>query len=884
MRIRRTARGLSARLAAIALLPALGLLAFGGVTTSNRWHRAHGAAEASADLELLNDLMQLRLRLIFEQIPLRIVTDAAEYGFTTARAEMVFGFSFDDRVATARDETDGFVEQIGQRTDFTAETERLATLRAGIDAHDVNERDLRQGFQTLSSDVSHLAAEQLNKTRTAFTAIRGSQDLELAMSNLTQTYRLVEAAGQELPLLFDTYSSAFTNGSSETARSKLSQLSGWYLIAAEDLQATLSPTALASWALLRDDPNTQVFDKEVAAISVERPTSLELSDLGHLVSVATSGIERISLHLRVFDAVSADASAQIEAVKISATSDFVHSTLYIALFLVATLVMLFAVARSVLRPLQRLTRTAVGMSNGVLPTEKRTWRGPAEMQIVGGAFDSLVASLRVFDAQALALAQGRLDDPELQVELPGRLASSIHDTVQQLSQSMTARDDLHTRLIYEATHDNLTGIANRAAAMFALETMVIRRRSIGWMGAVLFIDLDDFKRANDAHGHQVGDAVLIEMARRLTGLDLIDGFVARLGGDEFLVISHGASQHEIEQLGEKIIGILSEQIEIRGRCVRVGASIGVALATAEETTSAELLRSADLAVYRAKALGRSRVVVFDEAMRREVGKRVEMEAALGLAIEREELHYELQPVWNPVNRQITGFEALVRWTTPEGRVVTPDEFIPLAESSGLVDLIDNYVMCRAMREIASWGDFTCREAHLAVNISGRHLLSREVVHDVQAALEQTGLEPHRLVLEITETVLVSDMVVACDHLFALRELGVRIAIDDFGSGYTSLGQLRLLPVDILKIDRAFITSLGTDSDDRLVRVLIEAAHGLDLSVVAEGVETMAQLQLLREMTCDAVQGHLLGAALAPADARNRLRLNRAEATMTNLAS
>ena len=886
VRIRRNANRLSIRLASIALLPALGLLGFGGLTSVNRWHKSEVAAQGSADVALLNNLMQLQLSVLLEEHPSSIEIQASELHIGIATAQKLVGFSLSERIGGTRQATDTFAKLVSAELDVSSNLRLLSHIRDQVDASNIDASTLRAEYATLNAALASATSKQLAQTRTTVGAIRGSATLDVGLLNLVAGYRLVDVAARELPLVLNGYLGEQTTASSQEAATELTKLWGWYQIAGQEMNDSLTGDARIAWVELHKDPQVRRFEDAIDNAQSLRTVAVEHDNVSVLASLAGDGFVRASKHLAVFTAISESIRREVDRVKTQAREDFAHSTMYIAFFLIATLIILLSVARSVLRPLRNLARVAVRVSHGDLPSGGRPLTGgPHEVRVVGGAFDQLIKSLRVFDAQALALAQGRLDDPELQTELPGRLASSIHQTVQQLSQSMTDRDSLHARLVHEATHDSLTGIPNRAAAMFALETMAIRHKDPGTLGALLFVDLDGFKRANDAHGHHIGDEVLVETARRLGAFALRDGFVARLGGDEFVLICYGASLKEIVQLGQSVIARIKEPMDIRGRVVRIGASVGVAITQGnDEATSADLLRSADLAVYRAKELGRNRVEVFDEAMRREVAKRMEVEAALSAALDRSELHYALQPVWSLAKGQICGFEALVRWDRTDGSTLTPDEFIPVAESSGLIDAVDNFVLLQASKEIASWSEFTCADVYLAVNISGRHLLSRTVVDDVRTALEHSGLDPQRLVVEITETVLVADMVTACEHLDAIRRMGVRVAIDDFGSGYTSLGHLRILPVDILKIDRAFVTALGSDSDDRLVRVLIEAAQGLGLSVVAEGVETMSQLHVLRNMTCDSVQGHLLGKAVLPTEARDQLRLNRSEGAVSSSVS
>ncbi|MEZ5258721.1 MAG: bifunctional diguanylate cyclase/phosphodiesterase [Ilumatobacteraceae bacterium] len=386
---------------------------------------------------------------------------------------------------------------------------------------------------------------------------------------------------------------------------------------------------------------------------------------------------------------------------------------------------------------------------------------------------------------------------------------------------------------------------NRSAATFALESSLSRAHRRGTGLAALFVDLDEFKRINDTNGQAVGDEVLRETARRLAELARAEDTVARLGSDEFLVIAEGIeSIHQAVNLAERIRDRIAEPFRYAGQTIVSSASVGISLTLDAHSSGDELIREADLAVHRAKGFGQSRVEIFDGAMREQVDTRAQIEADLVQALKHHWLTVHLQPVTNSETLRIEGFEALVRWKDRQGNFIPPDVFIPVAESSNLILELDRYVIRKATAELASWPVELFGELHVAINVSGRHLLDRSVVRDVAEAMNESGLDPSRLILEITETVLLSDMPVACGHLEELRAMGVTIALDDFGSGYTSLATLRYLPVDILKIDRSIVNELQPDRGQSLVRLIIEAAHEFGMTVIAEGVETDMQRELL----------------------------------------
>ena len=424
--------------------------------------------------------------------------------------------------------------------------------------------------------------------------------------------------------------------------------------------------------------------------------------------------------------------------------------------------------------------------------------------------------------------------------------------------STAQRDRLRDDLTHQAAYDSLTELANRVRALEIIEAALHRgRRSASSVG-LLFVNLDHFKAVNDAHGHAVGDSVLQEIARRMRGSVSAGDTVGRLGGNEFVVVVEALDcEAALVSLADRLVAAIAEPVRAGAHDVVVTASIGVALIRDGSTDADQLLRGADAASHRAKAAGRGRAEVFDDGLRRELQQRSLLEAALraGLADGDLELHY--QPIVAVTTGRLEGYEALVRWQRPGHGLVPPDDFIPTAEQSDLICELGRWVLGEATRQLAAWTDQrpdVCGALTVAVNISGRHLASASIVSDVATALAAAGLAADRLVVEITETVLV-DQPTADAHMRALRGLGVAVSIDDFGTGYTSISQLQHMSVDILKIDRSLVESSACGTIE-LVRLVIHAAHAFGLTVVAEGVESEAQLGALQRAGCDTAQGYL----------------------------
>jgi diguanylate cyclase (GGDEF)-like protein/PAS domain S-box-containing protein len=416
-----------------------------------------------------------------------------------------------------------------------------------------------------------------------------------------------------------------------------------------------------------------------------------------------------------------------------------------------------------------------------------------------------------------------------------------------------------------AFSDPLTNLPNRQFFLERLEQALARatreQRSI----AVLFVDLDNFKLINDSLGHPEGDRLLKEVARRLSACVGTGGTVARFGGDEFTVLVEDTAA-AAAKLAEQLAHALRAPVVLKARDVFISASIGVALSTAGKSSAEELLRNADVAMYRAKSSGKNRYAVFAPSMNADALERLEVETDLRRALDAGELRLNYQPIVTLDSGEVHEVEALIRWEHPRRGLVSPAEFIPVAEETGLIVPIGQWVLEQACKQARIWDhDLPDRmPLCISVNLSARQFQHPELVADIRAALERAGLSPHRLTLEITESAVMQDADAAVATLRALKSIGVRVAIDDFGTGYSSLSYLKLLPVDTLKIDRSFVNGLGQDEqDEAIVRSIVALARALSLSVTGEGIETPAQHDHLRSLGCDRGQGYLFARPLTP---------------------
>jgi diguanylate cyclase (GGDEF)-like protein len=465
-----------------------------------------------------------------------------------------------------------------------------------------------------------------------------------------------------------------------------------------------------------------------------------------------------------------------------------------------------------------------GVSSGILGNSH------ALMLLVGGVLLSVLLALLL-----LVLATGRI-----------RALSLVREKTRELS--------------HLALHDPLTGLPNRALVLDRAEQMLARAaRNPGTVAGALYIDIDGFKHVNDNLGHAAGDRLLRVAGERLQSAVREQDTVGRLGGDEFVVLVEATAQEATpDVLADRLTETLREPVELgdAGKLFSVTASIGVAVGS--YATPDDLLRDADLALYAAKAAGKDRYALFDAGLYADTEGRLALQSDLGAAVNDDQLFLDYQPIFDLASRRIVGVEALVRWRHPQRGVVAPASFIPLAEESRLIVPIGRWVLDEACRQAALWRAAGL-DLGISVNVSAYQLGRSEFAEDVHSALERSRIKPSSLTLEITETTLVRDVPAACERLEAVKALGVRVAIDDFGTGYASLSHLQRMPVDILKIDRSFVSALNDGPQSReLLAAILGVGQSLSLRVVAEGIEDASQRTTLEGMGCEMAQGFLLG--------------------------
>jgi diguanylate cyclase (GGDEF)-like protein/PAS domain S-box-containing protein len=437
-----------------------------------------------------------------------------------------------------------------------------------------------------------------------------------------------------------------------------------------------------------------------------------------------------------------------------------------------------------------------------------------------------------------------------------------------MAEDVTERELLSEQLRHQAFHDLLTGLPNRALLVDRLSVLLQHVRRSGSVVAVFFCDLDGFKPVNDSLGHAVGDELLSRAATRLAGVLRSEDTLARVGGDEFIAACEVQDELAAVHLAQRLTTSLDQPLEFGGHQVRLSASVGIAIGT-DPRSAEELVRNADIAMYRAKRETRGGFAMFDQSMHSRMTERLSLEQELRPAIGRDEFRIHYQPLVSAQDRQLHSFEALVRWEHPRLGMVPPADFIGIAEDSGFILTLGAWVLGEACRQLGEWHGRGLPQVGMGVNVSAHQLADPGLCGYLESTLRSTGLAPERLTLEVTESVLMANMEASFEVLHAIKSLGVSVSIDDFGTGYSSLAYLSRMPLDFLKIDRSFVSELETNPRARIVATtVVNLARELGVQSVAEGVETEAQGGILVGLGCDLLQGYHFGrpqpAALAAA--------------------
>jgi len=751
------------------------------------------------------------------------------------------------------------------------DVDALTDIRVAVGAGQVAAATIQQLLDDLDERITALSTRQLAVVRDLAVGL-GDAALIRSATTFEQTIEVPAHAGVLIAALTDLWAAE------PAGRLRLqSEVASAVALYNRSAMAVSEPSSVgtAFLGLWNDRTRLPVSIRSVIADAGDGLLSSADRPAGQPVSVGLALIDGIDwlVGVSAMPPLAADA-VNADSLRIAAQArSMQHRTVAVAVMaLFVSLVAALLFARSVAGPVRRFTDHAERVGGGRLDLEPLPLRGPPEIVRASQAFNDMTENLVLLEQKAHALANCDFDHPSLRRPLPGMLGASLQRSVQVLSESIEQRQQLQARLSFEATHDSLTGLGNRSVFMESLRRMHDEMGSEGTTVAVVFIDLDDFKRINDRHGHAVGDELLRIVGRRMESVAPAHGLFARLGGDEFVLALPGVTDwDEPVDIAHRMVRAAAQPVSVATLTLGVGASAGVALSMPDPDTGLhgeplQLLRKADLAVYRAKQLGSGSVARYDDELDRRLALHDDVDAALALALrpDANELRLMYMPVIDAVTGGLRSVEALVRWDRPGHGLVSPDDFVPVAERSGLIVALDHWVMTEALGQMTRWQAVPelCDVA-VSVNVSGRTLLDPVFVPQTTALLAGVEIAADRLSIEVTETALVTDLDLAASQLAQLRLLGMRVVIDDFGTGYTSIAHLRVLPVDELKIDGSFIQGLPDAENRILISMINELAHQLGLPTVAEGVETIDQLAELREIGCDAVQGYLFSPAMRP---------------------
>jgi diguanylate cyclase (GGDEF)-like protein len=855
--------GVAPRLLVLVLVPVLGLLLFAASAVALRSAADDQAGEIQLDVERIARLGAVRSALFQERVPSDSATTLRRLGISLANANFLFKTSVEEQLITTRRATDDAVTVLNEPA--VVSIADIAAVRALAD-HPTETFSPGESFLPVEQRLDGAIGTTLAHAQTRLPLVKGVNEVGEALRATQRTIEIIDATLTQMTALARSFlqpgNDTGTTWTIATARAE-------NVVAQGELERVTMSEIADAWRAVRDSDTARAFREtfdRMARGDVDRLAD-GAAAVERMNGTTTNALEYEHQLFRLMDTTIGAARRASADVAADAAVDLRQSLLLPVPLVLIALAVSLVVARSISRPMSRLADHAARIGAGDLTVEPLRPEGPRELAVAFDAVNDLVANLKLLDAKSQALADLDFDAPVLAEPLPGRLGAALERSVTVVSGSIDERDQLQDRLLQQASQDALTGVLNRAAAADDLEQALARARRSGNGVAVLHLDLDDFKRVNDTYGQAAGDQVLFKSAHRLQQVAGGGALIARIGGDEFLVVVEGVTDAgDIDELARRLRDALRQPVDGNGALVSIGVTIGIAFTWGGTDSAHDVLAWAELAVHRAKNRSAGSIEIYDESLQAHLRELAEIEDALTAALPRDELFLQYQPVIDLATGRMSSVEALVRWQRPDHGMQPPDSFIPVAERSDLIVALDNWVMTRAARQMTEWADRTdLVDIQVAINVSGRHLLSQTLYDHVVELLDTTGIAPQRLVVEITETVLVNDLVAAAAQLEAVRGLGVRIALDDFGTGYTSITHLRQLPIDIIKIDRSFVQRLASEKDRTLLAMITDLGHHLGLTITAEGVETEEQYELLRQLGCDRAQGYLMSRPLPAHD-------------------
>jgi diguanylate cyclase (GGDEF)-like protein len=861
-------------LMALAVVPSIGLPVFAGIFAKDRLEDSRAASRIGRTLTLAVELDDLRKTITDESTSSALEFYGKLYSLTREEIAEILGEKLTGPLATARARTDRDFESL--QLDAVTRPSIEGLRQQLLDARSIVDDGLStvplaassgyvlyQKFADVGTRVDAVVQSILARVVTGYYG-GASSELLTSVAQLQQVTLAVNAANDRGFLLQGLFSAltdedrALMIAQMRVADANWKQLSG-------SLAPGLSSGVRDFWRTLRADPDGQSFDAYIETITLPGNVQAPVQIGPEAKEAARTAIVITDMLSELIQRSSAEGVAVAGADTVSAEQRAKLAVGTTIALLLVTGGLLVLIGGSLRRRLGGLATAAERFSAGHF--DEMTVHGPREIAVASSALNDAVASFRRVAVQAERLSAGDLDAPELQHPAPGALGTAVHTSVKRILVAVREREKLQEALAHQAAHDDLTTLPNRAETERLLAKALARARRSDARVGVLFVDLDHFKQCNDTLGHAAGDHVLREAAGRMMTVVRSGDTVCRLGGDEFVVVVEPVVDDcDVVDVADRIAAVLAEPVTYGETLIVTGGTVGVAISD-DDSDADSLLSEADSAMYRAKATARGSVEIYNESLRVEMHREAEFRLAMGDALANGELELHYQPVLDVATGDLTGFEALARWRRPGHGLIPPDDFIPLAERSGLIIDIGRWALTTATTQLVAWStDPAYAHLQVAVNISGRHIANAGVVDDVRAALSASGLEPGRLVIEITESIAI-DNHTTIQHLHDLADLGILIALDDFGTGYTSIGQLLHLPVHILKIDRSLVSGTNEDGTSalehstRIIDLIVEVAHSLNLGVVAEGVEDRSQLAKLAGASCDSAQGYLFSRPL-----------------------
>ncbi|MEM9521865.1 MAG: EAL domain-containing protein [Actinomycetota bacterium] len=849
----RIRRGIGVRglMAITAIVPLIGLVAATWISVDD----ANSVGDEAARLERQARHVQSYTLLdgsLFDEFTLTLIDElGGNFGIEPAMIDMLMGTSLQDDLARVRAATDAALAQV----DESALTDVIGDIRSD----DMSFDDAERLFGELRTDVRvdlSAAIDDLQRLTTV-TSPELVESIELLSSGIGLRAAIAESYFAYFSVMFDVRGDGVSEIRSLVgARADIDSALGILEQSASGRDVAEDPALVAFVASidrLIDDSLERGVEEQRLGLDLASivPRIPEIQGAAFVATGEASTNEQINDHAD-------DVVAAAAAIRIDAEAGERRAVLLASALVGLTIVTVLLAARLIVQPLRRLNTEVDRLSTGEAPDQLDRVVGPHEVKAATEAIQRASMHFALATDQARSLATGDLDADVLDRRAEGGLGESLQVAVGRLRQALADQQEFQRRLSHESTHDGLTQLPNRNAAMAQLTRALARTKRSGAQLAVLLLDLNNFKTVNDHHGHHCGDLVLTTIAQRIVNHVREGDFVGRLGGDEFVVIAEPVQGVEdAMELAERLVDVLDDPVAVGDESIELGASVGVALAESAQLTADELLRDADLAVYRAKDVGSSGIEICDEDLRTQFLEATDFATAIRRAIAEDEFIMHYQPIVDTDGYRPRSMEALVRWLRSDtGEMVSPGEFIEFAERSDLIVDLDCWVIDAVVAQLAAWQhDERFAGLPVAVNLSGRHLQHPDVERHVLEPLERHGVDPRLLVIELTESALVNDLAAASTRLRHMREMGVRIAIDDFGTGYTSLAHLRALPVDILKIDRSFVVNAAVDpSEASIVKLIIDAGHLLGATVTAEGIEEPTEAHCLRDLGSDSLQG------------------------------